>query len=77
VWDPRDNINGGAKYLGQMMDRFKGDIQRAVASYNAGPGAVEKHGGVPPYRETQTYVTKVMDYLRYFEQQEPGDNDED
>jgi Rod binding domain-containing protein len=77
VWDPRENINGGAKYLGQMMDRFKGDIQRAVASYNAGPGAVEKHGGVPPYRETQTYVTKVMDYLRYFEQQEPGDNDED
>ena len=77
VWDPRENINGGAKYLGQMMDRFQGDIQRAVASYNAGPGAVEKHGGVPPYRETQTYVTKVMDYLRYFEQQEPGDNDED
>jgi Rod binding domain-containing protein len=77
VWDPSENINGGAKYLGQMIDRFKGDIQRAVASYNAGPGAVEKHGGVPPYRETQTYVTKVMDYLRYFEQQEPGGNDED
>lgn len=77
VWDPRDNINGGAKYLGQMMARFTGDIQRAVASYNAGPGAVEKHGGVPPYRETQAYVSKVMDYFRYFEQQEPGDNDED
>jgi soluble lytic murein transglycosylase-like protein len=77
VWDPRDNINGGARYLGQMMDRFSGDIQRAVASYNAGPGAVEKHGGVPPYRETQAYVSKVMDYFRYFEQQEPGANDED
>ncbi len=77
VWDPRDNINGGARYLGQMMNRFGGDIQRAVASYNAGPGAVEKHGGVPPYRETQAYVSKVMDYIRYFEQQEPGDNDED
>jgi Rod binding domain-containing protein len=77
VWDPRDNINGGARYLGQMMDRFSGDIQRAVASYNAGPGAVEKHGGVPPYHETQAYVSKVMDYFRYFEQQEPGDNDED
>jgi Rod binding domain-containing protein len=77
VWDPRDNINGGARYLGQMMDRFSGDIPSAVASYNAGPGAVEKHGGVPPYRETQAYVSKVMDYFRYFEQQEPGDNDED
>jgi Rod binding domain-containing protein len=77
VWDPRDNINGGAKYLGQMIHRFGGDIQRAVASYNAGPGAVEKHGGVPPYHETQAYVGKVMDYFRYFEQQEPGDNDED
>jgi len=77
VWDPRDNINGGAKYLGQMMNRFGGDIQRAVASYNAGPGAVEKHGGVPPYQETRAYVGKVMDYFRYFEQQEPGDNDED
>jgi Rod binding domain-containing protein len=77
VWDPRDNINGGARYLGQMMGRFKGDIQRAVASYNAGPGAVEKHGGVPPYPETQRYVSKVMDYLRYYEQQEPGENDED
>jgi len=77
VWDPRDNINGGARYLGQMMNRFGGDIQRAVASYNAGPGAVEKHGGIPPYRETQTYVGKVMDYFRYFERQEPGANDED
>jgi Rod binding domain-containing protein len=77
VWDPRDNIHGGARYLGQMMNRFGGDIQRAVASYNAGPGAVEKHGGVPPYRETQAYVGKVMDYFRYFEQQGPSDHDED
>jgi Rod binding domain-containing protein len=77
VWDPRQNVQGGARYLGQMMDRFGGNIEHAVASYNAGPGAVEKHNGVPPYKETQAYVGKVLEYLRYFEQQETGDNDQD
>jgi Rod binding domain-containing protein len=77
VWDPRQNVQGGARYLGKMMDRFSGNIEHAVASYNAGPGAVEKHNGVPPYKETQAYVGKVLEYLRYFEQQETGDNDQD
>lgn len=75
VWDPLQNVQGGAKYLGQMMDRFGGNIEHALASYNAGPGAVEKHKGVPPYRETQQYVGKVLEYLRYFEQQETGSDE--
>ena len=77
VWDPLQNVQGGARYLGQMMDRFGGNIEHALASYNAGPGAVEKHNGVPPYRETQQYVGKVLEYLRYFEQQEGGSDDQD
>jgi Rod binding domain-containing protein len=72
VWDPKQNIFGGAKYLGQLLDRFDGNLEHALASYNAGPGAVEKHGGVPPYPETKAYVKKVMNYLRYFEQQGDG-----
>jgi soluble lytic murein transglycosylase-like protein len=77
VWDPLQNVQGGARYLGQMMDRFGGNLEHALASYNAGPGAVEKHKGVPPYRETQNYVGKVLEYLRYFEQQETGSDDQD
>ena len=77
VWDPLQNVQGGARYLGQMMDRFGGNIEHALASYNAGPGAVEKHNGVPPYRETQQYVGKVLEYLRYFEQQETSSDDQD
>ena len=59
-FDPAQNIMGGAKYLRQMLDRFDGNVSMAVAAYNAGPGAVEKYGGIPPYRETQSYVTKVL-----------------
>jgi soluble lytic murein transglycosylase-like protein len=77
VWDPLQNVQGGARYLSQMMDRFGGNIEHALASYNAGPGAVEKHKGIPPYRETQMYVGKVLEYLRYFEQQEAGSDDQD
>jgi len=77
VWDPRQNVNGGAKYLSQLLERFEGNVEQALASYNAGPGAVEKHQGVPPYRETQEYVDRVLQYLRFFEQQEPGVNDKD
>jgi Rod binding domain-containing protein len=70
VWDARDNVMGGAKYLSKLMAQFEGDQQKAVASYNAGPGAVTKHGGIPPYKETRAYVDKVMNYLRAFEQEE-------
>lgn len=61
-FDPAQNIMGGAKYLRQMLDCFDGDISKAVAAYNAGPNAVKKYGGVPPYQETQNYVTKVLGY---------------
>lgn len=57
--DPRQNIAGGSKYFAQMMDKFK-KPELAVAAYNAGPGAVTKYGGIPPYDETQNYVDKVL-----------------
>jgi hypothetical protein len=57
----KDNIRGGAKYLRQMLDTFGGDLRKAVAAYNAGPGAVKQYGGVPPYKETQNYVAKILD----------------
>ena len=58
--DPAQSLQGGAKYLRQQLDRFGGDEKLALAAYNAGPGAVQKYGGVPPYAETQNYVTSVM-----------------
>ncbi len=60
--DPAQAIDGGAKYLKQQLDRFGGDVSKALAAYNAGPGAVAKYGGVPPYAETQNYVQKVLGY---------------
>ena len=63
-YDKAQNIEGGAKYLRQMMDTFGGDVQKAVAAYNAGPQAVKEYNGVPPYRETQDYVNRVLDIYR-------------
>ncbi len=60
VHDPVQALDGGAKYLRQQLDRFDGDVARALAAYNAGPGAVERFGGVPPYAETQEYVRRVQ-----------------
>lgn len=56
-----ENIEGGAKYISQMLTTFNGDVRRAVAAYNAGPGAVQRYGGIPPYSETQNYVRRVID----------------
>ena len=61
VYDPAQNIDGGAKYLKEMLYDFGGDVRSAVAAYNAGPQAVKAYGGVPPYAETQNYVNKVLD----------------
>ena len=58
--DPAQSLQGGAKYLRQQLDRFGGDEKLALAAYNAGPGAVARFGGVPPYRETQNYVSSVL-----------------
>ena len=65
-YDPAQNVWGGTKYIKGLLDRFGGDMRKAVAAYNAGPGAVEKYGGVPPYAETQNYVQNVLaSYEKY------------
>ena len=61
--DPHENLDGAARYLLQMLDSF-GTRELAIAAYNAGPNAVRQHGGVPPYRETQGHVRKVMAAFR-------------
>ncbi len=61
-WDAKDNIEGGTKYLSQLLEKYKGDKTLAVAAYNAGPGAVDEYKGIPPYEETQDYVKKVLGY---------------
>ena len=60
VLDPVQSLEGGAKYLRAQLDAFGGDVTRALAAYNAGPGAVKRYGGVPPYAETQNYVRAVQ-----------------
>ncbi len=60
--NPRENIKGGIQYLKQMAQKF-GDLDKTLAAYNAGPGAVEKYKGIPPYKETQEYVKKIRRYL--------------
>ena len=66
AYDPAQNIAGGTRYIRGLLDRFHGNLRLAVAAYNAGPGAVEKYGGVPPYAETQSYVENVLDsYQKY------------
>lgn len=63
VFEPEDNIMGGARYLRQLLDHFKGDLRLALAGYNAGPANVKKFGGIPPFPETQNYVTKVINIM--------------
>lgn len=64
-FDATQNIDGGVRYFKELLEKYKGDKEKALAAYNAGPGAVDKYGGVPPYRETQNYVNKIMnEYMK-------------
>jgi Rod binding domain-containing protein len=69
-FSPWANINGGTKYLRTLLDKFNGDERLAIASYNAGPVAVERYGTVPPYEETQNYVTSVLRFKDHFAAEE-------
>ena len=71
VHDPAQNIDAGARYLRQQLDAFGGDVSKALAAYNAGPGAVKRYGGVPPYAETQNYVRQVQAYADGYRGQSP------
>ncbi|MCL1927033.1 MAG: lytic transglycosylase domain-containing protein [Syntrophorhabdaceae bacterium] len=65
-FDPLENVEGGIKYLKGLLVAFDGNITKAVAAYNAGPNAVRKHGGVPPYKETREYVKRVLTLYRQY-----------
>jgi len=66
-FDPKDNVEGGVKYLRFLLDTFRGDVSLAVAAYNAGLSKVAKHGGIPPYNETRTYVNRVLSYMQSYQ----------
>ncbi|ABK99381.1 Lytic transglycosylase, catalytic [Pelobacter propionicus DSM 2379] len=65
--DPKDNVEGGVKYLRFLLDTFHGDVSLALAAYNAGLGKVARYGGIPPYTETRTYVNRVLSYMQSYQ----------
>lgn len=66
VFDPRENIQGGVKHLRLLLDRYGGNVRKTLAAYNAGEEAVDRHGGVPPYRETVEYLQRVLQYREQY-----------
>lgn len=69
-FNPKDNVEGGVKYLRFLLDTFRGDVSLAVAAYNAGLTKVAKYGGIPPYNETRTYVSRVLSYMKSYQESE-------
>jgi len=65
LFNPRKNLEAGVRYLAWLADRFGGDTEEILAAYNAGEGAVERYGGIPPYQETQSYVQKIFGLLGF------------
>lgn len=70
IYDPRQNVFGGTRYLRILANLFNGDLQLTIAAYNAGENAVIRYGGIPPYQETQRYVVKVLEYYRHYRELE-------
>lgn len=66
IYDPQENVEGGVAHLRLLLDRYNGDVRLALAAYNAGSGAVETYGGVPPYRETQQYLKRVLRFRAFY-----------
>jgi len=72
VWNPKENIFGGTKYLSEMLRKYNGNVNLALASYNAGPENVQKYGGVPPFEETQNYIKRVVGYFNHLNGEDYG-----
>ncbi len=70
-FDPAQNIDAGARYLKELLDRYRGNVKLALAAYNAGPERVDQYGGVPPYRETQDYIARIVNRLAQLAKQNP------
>lgn len=66
-FNPRDNVEGGVKYLRFLLDTFHGDVSLALAAYNSGLGKVAKYGGIPPFNETRNYVNRVLSYMQTYQ----------